>query len=121
MRAQLARITAATVLAPKGLYEIPEEGEEGVKPEMRMVDEPPPMGSADLLSLEAWGNLYANILKGGRTSHVKPDDMDDEVWEGKLADLAEEDKVEERFRDVAQHDKIPGLEASWTSKIVGDT
>ena len=86
-----------------------------------MVDEPPPMGSADLLSLEAWGNLYANILKGGRTSHVKPDDMDDEVWEGKLADLAEEDKVEERFRDVAQHDKIPGLEASWTSKIVGDT
>ena len=47
--------------------------------------------------------------------------MDDEVWEGKLADLAEEDKVEERFRDVAQHDKIPGLEASWTSKIVGDT
>lgn len=100
LRAQIARITAATVLCPKGLYEFPEPENEGDKVEMRMVDEPPPLGSGDLLSLEAWGNLYANILKGGCTTHVKPDDMDDETWEGKLADLAEEDKVEERFRDI---------------------
>ena len=36
LRAQLARISAATVICPKGMYEIPEpaEGEEGIKPEM---------------------------------------------------------------------------------------
>lgn len=86
-----------------------------------MVDELPAMGSADLLSLEAWSNLYGNILKTGRTSHVKPDDMDDEAWDGRLAELAEEDKVEERFRALSEQDKIPGLESAWTSKVVGDT
>ena len=47
--------------------------------------------------------------------------MDEETWEGRVAELAEEDKVEERFRDIQAHDKIPGLEAAWTSKVVGDT
>ena len=67
---------------------------------MKLVDEPPALGTADLLSLEAWGNLYPNIVKAGRTTHVKPDDMDEEAWEARLAELAEEDKVEERFRDI---------------------
>ena len=67
---------------------------------MRIADEPPALGTTELQSLEAWANLYPNILQNGRTSHVKPDDMDDETWEAKLADLAETDKVEERFRDI---------------------
>ena len=120
LRAQIARISAATILCPKGFYEFTEPENENEKPEMRLADEPPALGSTELLSLEAWGNLYPNILNKGRTSHVKPADMDEETWEGQLADLAEVDKVEERFRDLTQHTKIPGLEAAWTSKIVGD-
>ena len=93
---------------------------EGEKAEMRLAEEPPTLNSTELQSLEAWGNLYPNILKAGRTTHVKPDDVDDETWEAQVADLAETDKVEERFRAIQEHTKIPGLEASWTSKIVGD-
>jgi hypothetical protein len=87
---------------------------------MKLADEPPTLNSTELQSQEAWGNLYANILKAGRTTHVKPDDVDEETWEGQVAELAETDKVEERFRTIQEHTKIPGLESSWTSKVVGD-
>ena len=62
------------------MYEIPEaaEGEEGVKPEMQLADSEaqPAMGSTELLPLEAWSNMWAHILDDGRTTYVKPDDME---------------------------------------------
>ena len=89
LRAQLARISAATVLCPKGLYEIPDagEGEEAKKPEMQLAEEAPPLGSGDLLPLEAWSNMWAHILDDGRTTYVKPEDMEDDVWEAKMAEI----------------------------------
>jgi hypothetical protein len=38
-----------------------------------------------------------------------------------LAKLAEEDKVEERFRAIQEDAPIPGLEFAWTTKVCGDT
>ena len=120
LRAQIARISAGSILCPKGYYEFTEPENEGEKAEMKLAEEPPTLNSTELMSLEAWGNLYPNILKGGRTTHVKPDNVDEETWEGQLADLAESDKVEERFRMIQEHTKIAGLDSSWTCKVVGD-
>ena len=120
LRAQIARISAGSIICPKGYYEMTEPENEGDKVEMKLAEEPPTLNSTELQSLEAWGNLYPNILKAGRTTHVKPDDVDDETWEGQLAEIAETDKVEERFRMLQEHTKIPGLESAWTSKVVGD-
>lgn len=47
--------------------------------------------------------------------------MDEEAWAEQLAGLQESDKTEERFRDLAQHEKIPGMETAWMSKVAGDT
>ena len=64
--------------------------------------------------------MWAHILDDGRTTYVKPEDMDDEAWEAKMAEIGEEDKVD-RFRGLELHTKVPGVEGAWTSKVVGDT
>ena len=74
--------------------------EEDKAPEMKFAEEAPPMGTTELASLEAWGNLYPIILKAGRATHLKPTGMDEEAAEARLAELMEEDKTEERFRDI---------------------
>ena len=38
--------------------------------------------------------MWAHILDDGRTTYVKPEDMDDEAWEAKMAEIGEEDKVD---------------------------
>ena len=38
-----------------------------------------------------------------------------------LAKLAEEDKVEERFRAIQEDTPIAPLEFAWISKVCGDT
>ena len=120
LRATLARIFSATCIVPKGLYELAEE-EEGKLPEMKFAEEAPPTGTEELRSLEAWSNLYPIILRSGRTTHLKPLGMDEEAAEARLAELMEEDKTEERFRDINLHEKIPGMEFAWISKVLGDT
>ena len=90
LRATLARIFSATCIIPKGLYEIVEE--EDKAPEMKFADEAPDMATEALKGLEQWANLYPCVLKNGRTTHKKPEGMDDETWGEKLATLNEEDK-----------------------------
>jgi hypothetical protein len=65
-----------------------------------MAEEPPSLGVEELRNLETWGHFHPIILKAGRCSHIPPAGMDDEAKEEYLAKLAEEDKVEERFKTV---------------------
>jgi hypothetical protein len=46
--------------------------------------------------------------------------MGDEEKEELMAKLAEEDKVEERFRALVEDTPMPGLEIAWTNKVCGD-
>ncbi len=116
LRAQLARIFAATQIAPKGLYEIDEESGK-----VRFAEEFSVPATEELKSLEQWGNVQAAILKVGRTSHLAPAGMSDEDKDAYLAAKAEEDAAPERFRALNEHTPMPGMETSWLSKVVGDT
>jgi len=120
LRVTLARIFAATAIAPKGLFEMNEPEEEGQKPEPKFAEEFVIPGTDELKVLEAWCNLHPNILKVGRTEHVAPEGLDEEAAAEQLAQLEETDKKEERFRAIAEHDKVEGYEAAWISKIIGD-
>ena len=64
LRAQLARIFAATEISPKGVYEIDEETNK-----MKFAEEFAVPSTEELKSLEAWANTQASILKVGRTTH----------------------------------------------------
>ena len=100
LRATLARIFAATAIAPKGLFEMAEENE-GEKPEAKFAEDFIIPDTEGLRSLEAWANLHPIILKVGRTEHLAPEGLDEEAAAERLAALEEEDKKEERFRDIA--------------------
>lgn len=65
-----------------------------------MVEEPPSLGVEELKSLENWSHKHPILLKAGRCSHMPPVGMSEEEKEEYLNKLAEEDKVEERFRMV---------------------
>ena len=106
LRAQLARIFSATAIVPKGMFEMEEEPEEGQKPQPKFVAGFEIPSCDDLKSTEAWANLHPNILKAGRTEHIQPEGMDEEVWAEELGKLQEDDKIEERLRAIAEHDKV---------------
>lgn len=116
LRAQLARIFAATQIAPKGLYEIDEETNK-----VKMSEEFALPSTDELKTLEAWGNTQASILKVGRTSHHAPEGLEDEAKEAYLAEQeASGDTPAERFRALVEHTAMPGMETAWLSKVVGD-
>ena len=87
LRATLARIFSATVIVPKGLFEMAEPEDEFAAPVMKYAEEFVVPGTEELKSLEAWGNLFPIILKAGRCSHLKPVGMDEEAAEARLAEL----------------------------------
>ena len=94
LRATVARITHATELCPKGMYEIDEETNEIKLTEEFAMPE-------DIKSLESWAHQHGNILQVGRCSHTPPVGIPEEEQEDFIAKRDEEDKVEERYRDLA--------------------
>ena len=65
----------------------------------------------DLKSLETWSHQNPVLLKAGRCSHIAPGGMPEEDVEAYMADLAEKDKTEERFRIISEDDKITKMDA----------
>ena len=80
LRAQIARIAAATVVYPSGKFAFDEESEATPKP---MIDAEEYAVPEDLLALESWVHAYGKVLKIGRTTNPpKPEAADGEEPEG---------------------------------------
>lgn len=116
MRAQIARIFAATNIAPKGLFEISEETNE-----MKFTEEFTIPQTEELRNLETWCNVEQSILKVGRTTHISSLGKSAEEAEEELNKLNDEDKADERFRGINEHTPVVGMETAWVSKVAGDT
>jgi hypothetical protein len=52
---------------------------------MKLAEEFTLPSTEELKSTEVWGNVYASILKVGRTSHEPPEGLSDEDKEAYLA------------------------------------
>ena len=116
LRAQIARISHATTLSPKGMLE-PDEEKEG---ELKYAEEFGLPGTAELNSTEAWSHHYPNILNAGRITHLRPQGVPDEEADEILAKLEEEDKVQEKLMGINEDAPIAPLESAFILKIVGD-
>ena len=116
LRAQIARIFAATNIAPKGLFEISEETNE-----MKFTEEFTIPQTEELRNLETWCNVEQSILKVGRTTHISSLGKSAEEAEEELNKLNDEDKADERFRGINEHTPVVGMETAWVSKVAGDT
>ena len=88
---------------------------------MKLAEEGPSLTTESLKSLETWGHLNPVILMAGRCTHIAPQGMTDEEKDEYMAKVAEEDKVEERFKALQEDNPVKGLETSWLSKVCGDT
>ena len=116
LRAQLARIQHATQICHKDLYVADDENEGQYK----LNEEPPAMATDEMKDLANWAHLHPIILKAGRCTHAEPVGMGDEEKEEYMNKLNEEDKVEDRFKVVAEDTPVPGTEGPWSSKVCGD-
>jgi len=115
LRAQLARIFHATALTPKGMLEIDDETNE-----IKFAEEFAFPSVDELKSLETWGNVHPIILNAGRTKHYIDESIPEEEREELQAKLEDEDKTEELFRAIQEHNPMPGMETAWLSKVYGD-
>lgn len=116
LRAQIARITHATCIIPKGLLEVDDEsGAEKYAEEFAM-----PTAPEEVKSLEIWAHQHPAILQVGRVTHLAPASMSEEEKDEYLVKVGETDPPVERFRALNEDAPMPGLETAWLSKVVGD-
>ena len=119
LRAQIARISGACVIVPKGIYKANEED-----PLNLDVDEEAAVpGFEELNAEENWVHFYPYILKAGRATHADP-----EIPPGEEVDIEElkarqeeNDKSVDRLRSITEDDPLQGEEKSWTVTTIGDT
>lgn len=86
LRAQLARIFAATEICPKGLYEMDDE-----TGQMKWAEEFAVPSTTELKSTEAWCNVQSSILKAARTAHQAPPELNDDDRDAYIAAQGEAD------------------------------
>eukprot|EP00440_Ansanella_granifera_P045098 gb/GFBE01048874.1/.p1 GENE.gb/GFBE01048874.1/~~gb/GFBE01048874.1/.p1 ORF type:complete len:443 (+),score=139.32 gb/GFBE01048874.1/:1-1329(+) len=116
LRAQIARITADTVICVKGYLkrEDEEAEEEGPIVENEEFVCPAP---AELLKPEAWTHMQPHILLNGRTTH-KEIPEGDSPEEEELAAKMKEEQTADPARKVLRGLGTDGL--NWTIKQAGD-
>lgn len=96
LRSQIARISAASTVSPKGFYTV-EEGdeEEGIPDKMLEDPEYEAPGVEELLEAENWCHHRAHLLKQGRTApYAEPENEDEEEEEEPAEDEEEEEEEE---------------------------
>jgi len=98
LRATIARITADTVLAPKGYLEVSEEGG-GIKEAENFVF---PSSPSELLKPSQWVHINDYILQNGRTAYPEVDGEaeDGEAKQKELADQIAVDPPQEVLRGI---------------------
>lgn len=111
LRAQIARIAAATVVSPKGLFTMEEPEEEGDPEIMKEDPEFEPVGPEELNNSEGWCHSRAHILKQGRCKRWEPPEEEEE----EEAEPAEDEEEEEEEEPIPM---LNGLDADEGSKAV---
>lgn len=95
LRCQLARITHATQVVPKGIFDLDEESGN-----IKTADEAAVPGTEELKSLENWVHRYPVILKSGKCKAQAAGGEEGEGAEGEDAANADPDLAVEKLRDI---------------------
>lgn len=118
LRAQIARISSATILIPKGLMKVNEEDPSLVELE----EEPAVLNYEEAASEESWVHAHAHILRAGRVAHIEPEVPDNEEidLEELKNKLIEEDPPVDRLRGLAEDESWTEEERPWVFSLPGD-
>lgn len=116
LRAQIARITHATAIIPKGMLEIDEETNAE-----KFAEEYAVPSTDELKSTENWSHAHANITKQGRVTHIAPEGLNEEEAEEAMNKLNDADPIVDRFRALNDDAPWPTIETAWQVKLAGDS
>lgn len=121
LRAQIARITQSTTLAPKGYYRMVEES--AVDVEENTPDEGPiPIPSTlNMGKAEFWVHHTESLLGCNRLRHIEsepPEGVDPEVW---TAQIKKADPAEVRLKPIMSDKNVKGGLPCWVVKLSGET
>ena len=132
LRAQISRITHASVLVPVGSYKLVEDSDREIEefvPEEESKVEPLP-STVQAAKLSAWAHFNKNILLNCRTEHEDPPENPPEDFEGEWdveqakKDMEAADPYEPRLKPITSDEKIKmgggSLQAPWTVRLEGD-
>lgn len=111
LRAQIARITAATVIVPGGIYKTNDANRTSlyihcifVAREIEFAEDQTVPVYADMKAPDKWVHLNVNILKNGRTEHVAPPGTQDP--EAEIEKLMENDPYIDRLRPISEDESM---------------
>jgi len=115
LRALIARISAATILAPNGAFAYTDE--EGIQSNQEF--EFP--GSDDLKVQGTWAHAREHLLPNGRTAYQELDPELDEETAAKFEQEREADPPQEKLRAITSDEPVvEGNSDGWTVSQVGD-
>lgn len=126
LRAQIARITAATVVSPAGYFAFPEDQDEDDEERVNVEAVPDYEGMAleELAKAESWAHHSGFILPQGRCqwySPIKEHTDEDDEQEEEEEDVAEEVEPETGplMLTSCAEDRVcsPQAESAWSAKV----
>lgn len=121
LRAQVARISHSTTLAPKGLYRTVEDNERDIEdntPEDGPIKLP---STQDMAKPESWVHYSQNILLCNRLTHMEPEADENEDPEVLKKRIEAADPFERRLKPINLDAKVKGGLPAWTVKLCGDS
>ena len=119
LRAQLARLSVATVLAPAGKFSLEEPEEEGGLKVLSASEDYEPKGSAEMAEADGWAHLFGGILRIGRCTNPP---RADEGEEGD--DAPEEEAPVDALGGIADDPTVgdgDGATPAWTLRQYNTT
>lgn len=114
IRAQIARISASTIIVPKGVYK---ESEANAR-DIETADEAAVPGYTELKSPENWAHLNAAILNSGRTKHILPPGTANA--EEEMDKLTQAEPLIARLRGINEDEKFGSYASAWQMRVYGD-
>eukprot|EP01116_Phalansterium_solitarium_P019158 TRINITY_DN5268_c0_g2_i1.p1 TRINITY_DN5268_c0_g2~~TRINITY_DN5268_c0_g2_i1.p1 ORF type:complete len:485 (-),score=139.57 TRINITY_DN5268_c0_g2_i1:849-2303(-) len=119
LRAQIARIGAATVISPKGYYSVEEDDDSTEVPPLNVNADFEGLSNTDLLSSSNWAHHQPHILPQGRAefASLKPP-KDEDAEEAEDEETPEEEEHVETgpklLTDIAADEAISDKFEAWT-------
>lgn len=110
LRAQIARISADTILCIKGFLRKEEEEDAPIEENAEFVSPLP----SELLQKQAWTHMLPHVLFNGRTTYKELPDTEDQVLLAKMQEERDADPVREVLRTLDKDN------LSWVIKQAGD-
>lgn len=120
LRAQIARISAGTALAPKGVFKLTEDNPNAIEENLPEEGPIPIPSTKEMGQASNWVHHVSSILHCNRTTLMEMDAPDGEEPEDFMRRRQLADPSERRLKPITEDRKVSGNSPAWTVRTCGD-